>query len=145
MVGALYEEGDPRRDPGFTIFYMGINIGAFSASLLCGYLGETYGWSYGFGAAGIGMLIGLMIFLWGQKYLDGHAEPTSDFYMDKKFNITYENWAYISGIFMVFASYMLIQNQEIVWKSSWRFWGNLYCFLGYFIHCQNVRQKKEIG
>lgn len=114
MVGALYEEGDPRRDPGFTIFYMGINIGAFSASLLCGYLGETYGWSYGFGAAGIGMLIGLMIFLWGQKYLDGHAEPTSDFYMDKKFNITYENWAYISGIFMVFASYMLIQNQEIV-------------------------------
>ena len=58
---ALYEEGDPRRDPGFTIFYMGINIGAFSASLLCGYLGETYGWSYGFGAAGIGMLIGLMI------------------------------------------------------------------------------------
>ena len=114
MVGALYEEGDPRRDPGFTIFYMGINIGAFSASLLCGYLGETYGWSYGFGAAGIGMLIGLLIFLWGQKYLDEHAEPTSNLYMQKMFNITYENWAYISGIFMVIASWMLIQNQEIV-------------------------------
>ena len=54
LVGALYEEGDPRRDSGFTIFYMGINIGAFSATLLCGYLGETYGWAYGFGAAGIG-------------------------------------------------------------------------------------------
>ena len=114
MVGALYEEGDPRRDPGFTIFYMGINIGAFSASLLCGYLGETYGWSYGFGAAGIGMLIGLVIFLWGQDYLEGHAEPTSDFYKEKKFNITYENWAYLSGIIMVFSSWFLIQNQQIV-------------------------------
>ena len=57
MVGALYEEGDPRRDSGFTIFYMGINIGAFTATLLCGYLGETVGWAYGFGAAGIGMLL----------------------------------------------------------------------------------------
>ena len=92
MVGALYKEGDPRRDPGFTIFYMGINIGAFTASLLCGYLGETYGWSYGFGAAGVGMLIGLFIFLWGQDYLEGHAEPTSDFYKETKFNISYENW-----------------------------------------------------
>ena len=48
LVGALYEEGDPRRDSGFTIFYMGINIGAFSATLLCGYLGETYGWALWF-------------------------------------------------------------------------------------------------
>ena len=114
MVGALYPEGDPRRDSGFTIFYMGINIGAFSASLLCGYLGETYGWSYGFGAAGIGMLFGLIIFLWGQEYLEGHAEPTTDFYKEKKFSITYEIWAYLSGILMVFCSYVLIQNQEVV-------------------------------
>jgi len=114
MVGALYKEGDPRRDPGFTIFYMGINIGAFTASLLCGYLGETYGWSYGFGAAGIGMLIGLFIFLWGQDYLEGHAEPTSNFYKETKFNISYEYWAYISGIAMVIFSYLLIQNQEVV-------------------------------
>ena len=62
MVGALYEEGDPRRDSGFTIFYMGINIGAFTATLLCGYLGEQVGWAYGFGAAGIGMLAGLVVF-----------------------------------------------------------------------------------
>ena len=81
MVGSLYEQGDPRRDSGFTIFYMGINIGAFSASLLCGYLGETFGWAYGFGAAGIGMLLGLIIFLWGQKYLQGLAEPPSERYL----------------------------------------------------------------
>ena len=114
MVGALYAEGDPRRDPGFTIFYMGINIGAFSASLLCGYLGETYGWSYGFGAAGIGMLIGLLIFIWGQKYLEGTAEPTARLYQEKKVNITDDNWAYLSGILMVFVSWFLIQNQELV-------------------------------
>ena len=111
MVGALYEEGDPRRDPGFTIFYMGINIGAFTATLLCGYLGEEIGWSYGFGAAGIGMLIGLIIFIWGQDYLEGHAEPTSDLYLEKKYNITYESWAYISGIIMVVSSWFLIKNQ----------------------------------
>ena len=114
MVGALYEKDDPRRDAGFTIFYMGINIGAFTASLLCGYLGETYGWSYGFGAAGIGMLLGLIIFLWGQEYLDGNAEPPSDLHLKKYLNITDETWAYISGIFMVLSSWILIQNQEVV-------------------------------
>ncbi len=75
IVGRLYSEDDPRRDPGFTIFYMGINIGAFTATLLCGYLGETFGWRYGFGAAGIGMVIGLITFIWGQKHLHGLAEP----------------------------------------------------------------------
>ena len=75
IVGRLYSEDDHRRDSGFTIFYMGINIGAFTATLLCGYLGETFGWAYGFGAAGIGMLVGLITFLSGQKHLHGHAEP----------------------------------------------------------------------
>ena len=57
IVGRLYSTDDPRRDAGFTIFYMGINIGAFTAALLCGYLGETYGWAYGFGAAGVGRVM----------------------------------------------------------------------------------------
>ena len=114
MVGSLYEEGDPRRDSGFTIFYMGINIGAFSASLLCGWLGQTYGWSYGFGAAGIGMLLGLIIFLWGQKYLQGLAEPPSNKYMQISFGLSYEKWAYISGIAMVLVSWFLVQNQQVV-------------------------------
>jgi POT family proton-dependent oligopeptide transporter len=75
IVGKLYPQNDPRRDGGFTVFYAGINIGALFASLICGYLGETFGWKYGFGAAGIGMLLGLTVFLTGQKYLHGHAEP----------------------------------------------------------------------
>ncbi len=77
IVGRLYPPGDPRRDGGFSLFYAGINLGALLASLVCGYLGETLGWKYGFGAAGIGMLLGLAMFLWGQRYLQGHAEPPS--------------------------------------------------------------------
>ena len=75
IVGKLYAEDDPRRDSGFSLFYAGINLGSLFASLVCGYVGETWGWTYGFGAAGIGMLAGLAMFLWGQRYLHGHAEP----------------------------------------------------------------------
>lgn len=70
MVGGLYEPGDPRRDGAFTIFYMGINLGAFMSPLVCGTLGEKLGWHWGFGAAGVGMGLGLLAYLWGQnKYL----------------------------------------------------------------------------
>ncbi|PHQ28170.1 peptide MFS transporter [Leeuwenhoekiella nanhaiensis] len=69
MVGGLYKKGDIRRDKGFTIFYIGINLGAFIASLLVGTVGEVYGWHYGFGLAGIGMALGLLQYLFGQKYL----------------------------------------------------------------------------
>ena len=75
MVGKLYKENDPLRDSGFTIFYMGINIGAFTASVLCGYVGQTFGWHYGFGMAGVGMIIGLITFIRGQKYLGNHGLP----------------------------------------------------------------------
>lgn len=77
IVGKLYRVGDARRDSGFTLFYMGINIGAFVSALVCGWLGEAYGWGYGFGAAGIGMLLGLAVFIWGQPHLQGAAEPPS--------------------------------------------------------------------
>ena len=71
QVGALYPQGDPRRDGAFNIFYVGINLGAFLAALVCGTLGESerFGWHYGFGAAGVGMVLGLILYVWGQKYL----------------------------------------------------------------------------
>ncbi|MBO3099631.1 peptide MFS transporter [Gelidibacter pelagius] len=74
MVGGLYQEGDIRRDSGFTIFYIGINIGAFLASITVGFVAYYYGWHYGFGLAGIGMLIGQIVFVWGQKFLKGVGE-----------------------------------------------------------------------
>ncbi len=75
MVGGLYRKGDPRRDHGFTVFYIGINVGAFLSSLVVGGVGELYGWHYGFGLAGIGMLLGVSVFLYGQKYLKHVGEP----------------------------------------------------------------------
>jgi len=74
MVGGLYKKGDVRRDKGFTIFYIGINIGAFLSSIIVGYVGEVHGWHYGFGLAGIGMLLGLLIYIAGQKHLKGVGE-----------------------------------------------------------------------
>ena len=71
MVGGLYKQGDVRRDKGFTIFYIGINIGAFLAGIAVAWAANEFGWHYGFGLAGIGMLIGQAVFVWGQKYLVG--------------------------------------------------------------------------
>ncbi len=71
MVGTLYPQGDPRRDGAYTIFYMGINLGAFLAPLVCGPLGERIGWGYGFAAAGIGMTLGLLTFVFTQRWLAG--------------------------------------------------------------------------
>ncbi len=69
QVGDLYKRDDPRRSWAFNVYYVGINIGGFLAPLICGTLGELYGWHYGFGAAGIGMVAGLVIYLAGQRYL----------------------------------------------------------------------------
>jgi POT family proton-dependent oligopeptide transporter len=69
QVGSLYAPGDPRRDSAFSIFYVGINLGAFLAPLVCGTLGEEIGWHYGFGAAGIGMTIGLAVYLYASRTL----------------------------------------------------------------------------
>ncbi len=73
IVGSLYEKNDPRRDGGFTIFYMGINLGALLSPLVCGTLGEKVGWQYGFATAGIGMVAGLCLYMWGQKKYLGDA------------------------------------------------------------------------
>ena len=69
QINDLYKSGDPRRGWAYNVYYVGINIGGFLAPLICGTLGELYGWHYGFGAAGIGMVAGLLIYLSGQRYL----------------------------------------------------------------------------
>lgn len=76
MVGQLYAADDPRRDGAFTIFYMGINLGAFLCAFVCGTLGEQVGWHWGFGSAAVGMIAGLCIYLWGRPvFLQGIGEP----------------------------------------------------------------------
>jgi len=71
QINDLYAQGDPRRGWAYNVYYLGINIGGFLAPLICGTLGEVFGWHVGFGAAGLGMLVGLVIYLWGQRYLPG--------------------------------------------------------------------------
>ncbi|MEC9373405.1 MAG: oligopeptide:H+ symporter [Planctomycetota bacterium] len=79
MVGQLYEEGDPRRDAGFTIYYMGINVGAFLAGIICAWLAATFGWWAGFGAAGVGMFFGIIAYLLGRpKFLSGVGLPPAE-------------------------------------------------------------------
>jgi len=76
QVGGLYPPGDPRRDRAFSIFYVGVNIGAALAPLICGTLGQRVGWHYGFAAAGVGMLLGLIVYVSFQKYLPVEPPPT---------------------------------------------------------------------
>ncbi|WP_333694663.1 peptide MFS transporter [Flavobacterium sp.] len=116
IVGALYEKEDIRRDSGFTIFYMGINLGSFVATLLCGWLGENYGWGYGFGAAGIGMILGLITFIYGQKYLMGKAEPKNPEILTKKVfaGINVEWLIYILSIASLVVIAQMVQRHTVV-------------------------------
>lgn len=117
LVGELYVVGDKRRDSGFTIFYMGINLGSLMATLLVGWLGETYGWSYGFGAAGIGMFLGLVTFISGRKLLQGKGESNNQSFLEKtSFGLKNEWLIYIGSILSTLIFWQMVQNHESV---SW--------------------------
>ncbi len=77
QINDLYRADDPRRGRAYNVYYVGLNLGAFLAPFVCGSLGELYGWHYGFGAAGLGMLSGLVIYLGGQKYLPRETPPAN--------------------------------------------------------------------
>ena len=108
IVGQLYPRTDVRRDGAYTIFYMGINLGAALGSLLCGYIGETYGWSYGFGLAGFGMLLGLIVFIWGKPLLMGRGEPPRPLTKQTELSM------YGLGFGMVFICWLAVQYQSLV-------------------------------
>ena len=125
IVGQLYTRTDVRRDPAYTIFYMGINVGAATASIICGYLGQTYGWQYGFGLAGFGMLIGLVFFILGKPLLMGKGEPKDPAKIKggKEFAI------YGAGIAMVLLCWAAIQYQELVGYVLGTFGGGLVLYV----------------
>ena len=106
----MYTKKDGRRDSGFTIFYMGINLGAFIATLLCAYLGETFGWKFGFGAAGLGMLIGLLTFKVGAKTISDQGNPPDPSFLEKKlYFIKVEHLIYLCSFLFVFLIWILFQ------------------------------------
>lgn len=116
IVGQLYPAGDPRRDPGFTLYYYGINLGAFWASVLCGYLGQTYGWGWGFGLAGAGMLLGYIVFVLGKPLLEGKGEPPNPELLAKPVigPLNREGLIYILGILGIGVVWALVQSNAIV-------------------------------
>jgi len=115
LVGELYEKGDNRRDSGFTIFYMGINLGSLFANFLCAWLGATYGWGYGFAAAGIGMMLGLLTFIYGKKYYQGKGESNfPEALSEKRFGIKTEYLIYIFGVLLTFVVWQMIQSHSVV-------------------------------
>lgn len=101
QVGGLYKQGDPRRDGAFTIFYMGINLGAFFSPLVCGTLGQVYGWKYGFMAAGIGMILGLILYTWGQKFLAADNVMKTSSGKVKHQPLTSKEWKGIIGLIVL--------------------------------------------
>jgi len=116
IVGDLYPKGDPRRDGGFTLFYMGINLGSFLATWSCGIIGIVYGWAYGFGLAGIGMLLGLLVFHFGQKWIGDVAEPPSkEKLKEKVLGFINLEWAcYLSAVAVVMLCMALLKNAKVI-------------------------------
>lgn len=148
IVGRLYAADDPRRDSGFTLFYAGINVGGLFAGLVCAFLGETYGWKYGFGAAGVGMLAGLAMFLWGQRYLQGHAEPPDPAKLRERVALLpREAWIYLLSLAGVGVVWQLIQR-------TWTVQGAMHlvaaAFGAWFVwflakHCSRVQREQMIA
>ncbi|QKG70817.1 peptide MFS transporter [Erythrobacter mangrovi] len=108
MVGQLYKLTDIRRDGAYTIFYMGINVGAAIGTILVGYLGQTIGWGFGFGLAGIGMLAGLVVFVLGKKALKGAGEAPVVLSKSREWTL------YGIGLAAVAVIWALVQYQDVI-------------------------------
>jgi len=116
IVGQLYPQGDPRRDSGFTLYYYGINLGAFWASVLCGLLGQHFGWGYGFGLAGIGMALGWIVFVLGKPLLEGKGEPPNPELLAKPVvgPVNREWLIYLTTLPAIGAVWWLVQRNAVV-------------------------------
>ena len=115
IVGQLYRLTDARRDGAYTIFYMGVNVGSALGTILVGYLGETIGWGYGFGLAGIGMVCGLIIFVLGKPALRGRGEAPDPARLNgPTMGVRLETLLYAIGVLAVVAIWLLIQYQNVI-------------------------------
>lgn len=116
IVGQLYPQGDPRRDAGFNLYYYGINLGSFWASILCGLLGVTVGWWAGFGLAGVGMAAGFVVFVLGKPWLMGKGEPPEPKALKAKVvgPVNQEILIYALALLGVFGVFFLVQYNAVV-------------------------------
>ena len=149
FVGALYKEGDVRKDSGFTIFYMGINIGGFVAPLLCGWLAAEYGWHYGFGLAGIGMMAGLIFFWSGIKknvFGDKGLPPSKEIYEKKVLGIPQKILIPIIAVLFVPAiAYLLASWQANYVSGIFKFIGfAVLAYLAYIMYNLDTVARKKL-
>ena len=139
LLGGLYEKNDPRRDSGFTIFYMSVNIGGWLSPLVCGFIGETFGWHYGFGLAGIGMLSGMIIFNYGQDVFKEKGLPPADALEKKYFGLNKINLVWI-GAFAFVPMFMLLLSQN---KAMSYLLGALGLIVTIVVMISAIREEKE--
>jgi len=148
IVGQLYPDGDPRRDSGFTLYYYGINLGAFWAAVLCGYLGQTVGWWAGFGLAGVGMALGWVVFVLGKPLLQGKGEPPVEGELKKPFlGPLNREWSiYLLSILGVGVVWFMVQRNALVgWVLGAATIASL-AFIAYIIVkvCENRIQRERM-
>jgi POT family proton-dependent oligopeptide transporter len=146
IVGQLYVENDPRRDPGFTLYYYGINLGAFWAAILCSYLGLKVGWWAGFGLAGIGMAAGWVGFMLGKPLLEGHGEPPDPERLARRVvgPVNMEWLIYGCGIAGTVVVWLLVQNYQAV---GWLLAAGSLVVVGYLVwfmltQCTKVERER---
>jgi proton-dependent oligopeptide transporter, POT family len=154
FVGALYPDNDPRKDSGFTIFYMGINIGGWVAPLLCGWLAATYGWHYGFGLAGFGMLAGLLFFYRGIRsgvFGDKGMAPDPARLGQKIMGLSKERWVTVLSVLTVpvmallLASYSPVLNEDNIVNLIFKGVGVLILiYLGYILFQATAAERKKL-
>ncbi|SHF51113.1 proton-dependent oligopeptide transporter, POT family [Tenacibaculum mesophilum] len=148
FVGKLYADGDNRRDAGFTIFYMGINIGGAVAPLLCAWLAELYGWHYGFVLAGIGMLLGLLVFKGGLKknvFEDKGLVPNQELFDEKQFGVKKGNLITIAALLSVPVFALIVYYHEFEHYLVWIVSLFLILFLIKILRTVTSKERKKLS
>jgi POT family proton-dependent oligopeptide transporter len=148
IVGQLYSQGDPRRDPGFTLYYYGINLGGFWAAVLCGLLGQSVGWWAGFGLAGVGMLAGLIVFIWGKPLMEGHGGPPEPELLKRAAlgGLNLEWSLYLASLVGVAAVWVIVQRYALTGWLQVLGWLGALGYLGWFLalKCDKVARERLI-
>jgi len=146
LVGQLYPQGDPRRDSGFTLYYYGVNLGAFWATILCAMLGQKLGWWAGFGLAGVGMTAGLIVFVLGRKFFLGKGEPPRPEALRARAvgPLSREALIYVLGAAGVIPVWFLVQRNGLVGVSliAATVLAVLYIFWFMFFRCGRIERER---
>lgn len=145
IVGQLYPARDPRRDSGFTLYYYGVNLGSFWAGILCGWLGQEVGWWAGFGLAGVGMLAGYLVFVFGRATLQGKGEPPNPERLRTPVAgpLKFEGLIYVLGLLGVPIVWLLVQHNSVVGLMLGLGAGATLAYIGVYCFTKATKVERE--